>query len=138
MERKAGSEVSLAFGSKQYVIYTDRMNWVEASAYAQYIGGHLATIPDEATNVYLATEMRRLGLTGAWIGLNDEKQEGVWVWQTGSTATYRNWARKEPNNRDRDRRGEDHAVLRSNGEWNDYMGYAHGHAIPFIVELHNT
>ena len=135
MERKLDLETTLSYGNKTYVIVRHLLNWVDAVEYAKFMGGHLATIPDEATNVYLSTQVKAMGLGGAYIGLTDQDKEGVWVWQSGSTASYRKWAKGEPNSHDQDRRVEDHAVMRANGEWNDYMGYAHGHTIPFIVEI---
>ena len=32
-----------------------------------------------------------------WIGLSDEREEGVWEWYNGEELIYTNWAEGEPN-----------------------------------------
>ena len=36
--------------------------------------------------------------TQCWIGLNDIKNEGIFVWSDGSGSFYRNWGYNQPNN----------------------------------------
>jgi len=38
-----------------------------------------------------------IGVDRAWIGLNDMRAEGQWVWDSGEPVTYVNWAAGEPN-----------------------------------------
>lgn len=128
-------EVPITIKGKKFVLVKRPMQWVNAKSYAEGMGGCLATIPNEYVNTMLTDVLVAQKLPCAWIGLSDEAQEGDWLWQSGSGASYRKWDAREPNNSDQDSRGEDHAVLQSNGFWNDLMGYKHGWALAFFVEL---
>jgi len=33
-----------------------------------------------------------------WVGANDRKKEGAWVWTDGTPLEFKNWAEDEPNN----------------------------------------
>lgn len=77
------------------------------------IGGHLAYIPDAATNALTAGVLPG---TDAWIGYSDQLVEGTWTWSSGGSATYTSWAAGEPN----DSGGiEDCAHMYLGGLWND-------------------
>ncbi|RUS76015.1 hypothetical protein EGW08_016220 [Elysia chlorotica] len=58
-----------------------------------------------------------------WLGMTDIETEGTWLWEDGDELDYSNWANGEPNNWGP---GEDCAVLKSRGGWNDLpcSGYA--------------
>ena len=64
--------------------------------------------------------MRTLaGGKNVFIGLNDNKTEGVFVWSDGSTVTYENWEDNEPND---GFNMSDCVILdgsSSRGKWND-------------------
>ena len=71
----------------------------------------------------------------AWIGLNDEANEGHFRWVSGSTCSYRNWVSGEPNNQHNTSQyhGADHAILsRHDGKWRDRNGSAR---YEFIMEI---
>lgn len=55
-----------------------------------------------------------------WLGITDRRQEGMWqTIDDWFPVLYANWAPYEPN----DYGGrEDHAVMRSDGKWNDHSG----------------
>lgn len=112
-------------------------NWPGAEAVAQSLGGHLATISDSAENDWVlnvfANFTHQAG-PGLWIGLNDASQEGAFVWVSGDTATYRNWAAGEPNSGGGFYPDEDQAVMRppggtGAGQWNDAPGTQHHFAV---------
>jgi hypothetical protein len=77
-----------------YFLTSGAMFWEEAEAEATSLGGHLAAISDDAENTFLATAF--FG-DFYWIGLNDVAEEGNFVWTSGETVTYTNWAPGEPN-----------------------------------------
>jgi len=61
--------------------------------------GTLAKIESEADNAAYRAAVDNAGYSGsAWIGLTDETNEGTWVWEDGTAATYTRWAPGEPNN----------------------------------------
>ncbi len=84
------------------------------------------TITSEAENEFLVTTFGE-GIE-YWIGLNDEKEEGKWVWVTGEPFEYANWAPGEPDNY----RQKQHFVIINDtkpdrghfepGKWNDVFG----------------
>lgn len=97
-------------------------DWQSAENESVSLGGHLVTINDLAEHNFIWS------LSGAgtaqnagqiWIGFNDIAVEGSFVWTSGETPGYTNWASGEPNNLGGN---EDAVHMRSvypNGEWND-------------------
>jgi hypothetical protein len=74
-----------------YAILHD-MTWAEGEAYAVSLGGHLATINDEAEDRWIPATFQEEALAG----FNDLDKDGTWVWASGETATYTNWLPDEP------------------------------------------
>jgi hypothetical protein len=81
-----------------YYLLTNN-NWTNSEAEAVALGGHLVTINNAAENTWVTTTFGSSG--GAlWIGLNDVAAEGTFVWASGESVGYTNWASAsgEPNN----------------------------------------
>jgi hypothetical protein len=124
-DRMEGGYVVRAVGAQGGSVYAlvarDRpMTWPEATDLAKRMGGHLATIGDEAENESLRLLSARMGTSPQpWIGFSDEGHEGDWQWVTGEHVRYRNWNPGEPNNSG----GRENACeLLPNGRWNDVDG----------------
>lgn len=85
------------YGGHDYYLL-DLATWLDAEAAAIELGGHLATIDDDAENTFVAgrfgalTEGRNL-----WIGLTDQAVEGTFVWTSGTPVSFTNWLGGEPN-----------------------------------------
>jgi hypothetical protein len=101
-------------------------NGPAAEAIASQLGGHLVTINDAAENDWVFTNFSSYGSSTLylWIGLNDDAQEGNFIWSSGEPATYLNWAPGEPNNGGGFYPYENHTLMRLastsyNGFWND-------------------
>ncbi len=75
-------------------------NWTSSEAEAVALGGHLVTINDAAEDSWVYNTFGNWNGSprSIWIGLNDEAVEGVFVWVSGQTATYSNWAPGQPDN----------------------------------------
>ena len=138
--RESHKDATTEFQGIRYTFVLLLKSWENAMAYSRLLGGHLVTVPDIATNAYLAERLlNESNAPSAWIGLNDIKVEGVYVWDSGAPLIYTNWSRWSPNNNSnspRDRRGEDHVCIQRNYQWNDMNGYESAeHFMPFFVEL---
>ncbi|MGN6555422.1 MAG: lectin-like protein [Verrucomicrobiota bacterium] len=120
-------------------------SWTDAEAYAQTLGGHLATINDAAENTWVfntfppLTGDSQTGLLSLWIGYNDAAVEGNWVWTSGETPGFTYWHSTNPDNLG----DEDYATIRPApasppaGSWNDLNnvgGGAVGHVYG-VVEI---
>ena len=108
------------YGGHTYYML-DESSWTAAEAQAVQMGGNLATIndADEDAWVYATFGGDDYAL---WIGLNDVAQEESFVWSSGETLGYTNWAEVEPANEG----GNSHYVnihkanhAHSPGKWND-------------------
>ncbi len=91
-----GPVVNPANGHSYYLISSG--TWNETEAYAETLGGHLATINDAAENVWIfnnliASDPNR----NPWIGLTAPDYTGPWSWVSGEPVTYLPWAPGEPN-----------------------------------------
>ena len=77
--------------------------------------------PEFITNICLFFGFRRKGFRNTWIGIQDIRNEGRFVYDTsGKPITFATWSRGEPNNR----RNEDCAEYRQRRQeraekWND-------------------
>ena len=104
-----------AYNGHQYVVSDSTMTWAAAEAYAQSLGGHLVTINDQAEQDWLTNSFSAFG--NVWTGFTDQATEGTWVWSSGQTAGYTNWASGEPSSTDST---YDYAYMDSSGQWHAY------------------
>ncbi|XP_006825858.1 C-type lectin mosGCTL-1-like [Saccoglossus kowalevskii] len=121
----------------EYQIFTDEVFWAEAESYCHdYLGGNLARIHNDETNTLILSYIESSGAgdaiaTGFWIGLNDIRNEGVYVWSNGGETCYGldyiPWGNGEPNNNTKkDSNGQDCVQLRKSMNWSwddDYCSY---------------
>jgi hypothetical protein len=125
--------------------------WSDSEAYAQTLGGNLATVRNSDENQWIFNTFFPLinisGDKGLWIGLYDPvpndgsgaQHAADFVWVDGESATYRNWYSGEPNNTGG---VEYYAAMRSPldplpGTWNDLSNTGGGAAgtIYGVVEV---
>ncbi|XP_019637235.1 PREDICTED: uncharacterized protein LOC109479686 [Branchiostoma belcheri] len=104
------------YDRKCYKFSTDKMAFKAAKDACQRDGGMLATIDAQDTNDLVVKEMRAGG-DSYWIGLNDVREEGSFVWsdEAKSPAVYTNWHPDQPDNGG----GEDCVEMTKNQDWND-------------------
>ncbi len=79
---------------------TTPTTWTNAEAFARTMGGHLATIRNSREDSWVySTFIHNPAVTDTlWVGISDAAQEGNFVWASGETSGYWNWAPGEPNN----------------------------------------
>jgi hypothetical protein len=82
----------------------EQSTWTDAESKAVELGGHLATINDQAENDWVySTFLPYAGSTGdksqgdLWIGYTDAGHEGLWEWVSDEDSTFVNWTSIEPN-----------------------------------------
>jgi len=98
-----------------YYSQVNGLSWADSEAFAVARGGHLVTINDQAEQDWLATNFTQGPL---WIGFNDRATEGTWVWTSGQSPAYTDWASGEPNDGVGYGFGsEDTAVMNWYNEW---------------------
>ncbi|GEM_PF-2749594 len=112
-------------GSVYYVVCSDPATWWHGQAACD--GSRrdgLASILSAAEQDVLASILQRIGLydtQGHWIGLQDQDEEGTFVWEDGSPLDFTHWRDIDPDNRD----GEEHCVHLYAGDnaglWNDNL-----------------
>jgi Cu/Zn superoxide dismutase len=90
----------------RFVAVNKPMSFSDAKEYCQSTPGlvDLASIHTAEEERMAAQACRVLGASGddgsphgCWIGLNDEQEEGEFVWTDGSATNFLNWAPGEPN-----------------------------------------
>ena len=120
-------------GHYYYLFDVDEVtSGAEAIAYCESLGGYLASITTEEEDAFLYAYITSRGYTSAYFGLTDQDEEGTWVWVSGETVDYTNWASGEPNGQNS---SEDFAMYYykySDGSWND--GDFRGSIQTFICE----
>ncbi|MDJ0716620.1 MAG: lectin-like protein [Prochloraceae cyanobacterium] len=103
-------------GNSIYLLTNTALNWGQAQAEAQSVGGNLVTINTPREQTFLAGVYAGRDL---WIGLSDAGRENNFQWISRENSTYTNWQGGQPNNGGS---GEDFAILGSNGSWFDERG----------------
>ena len=104
-------------GTKCYMVQAGPVNYLDALTSCISMGAKLASLESEAEQnaVYALT-----GSTGAWLGLTDFLDEGIFSWVDGavfdSATSYNNWRPNQPNNGNINQ----HCVwIRPDGGWDD-------------------
>ncbi|KAJ7991859.1 hypothetical protein DPEC_G00288230 [Dallia pectoralis] len=67
-------------GGKCYFFSTDSLNWTQSRDRCVSMGGHLVIINSQEEQTFLSSRDFRL-----WIGLNDLKTEGQWLWMDNTS-----------------------------------------------------
>lgn len=112
-------------GSKHcYRMYRGVKYWVEARAFCEALGGHLATLTTAEENDFVHNFMQENGFTTAYFGLMDEERDRTWVWVTGEPVEYTNWDSLEPSYSAHERYGM-YFYKHIQGTWNDSHFYEH-------------
>ncbi|XP_066910705.1 macrophage mannose receptor 1-like isoform X2 [Clytia hemisphaerica] len=106
----------LYFKGNRYFISSAKKNWYDAEKFCATFDGHLTSIHSKEENDYIYNQLVKRKIKHPFAGLNDQKQEGKWVWSDGSEVDYLAWSHREPNNL----RNEDcmHVKWKST-KWND-------------------
>jgi hypothetical protein len=125
----ATTEMSAVFtapdGSKHcYRMFRGVKYWVEARAFCEALGGHLATLTTPEENDFVHSFMWDNGFTTAYFGLMDEERDRTWVWVTGEPVEYTNWDSNEPSYSTHERYGM-YFYKHTKGTWNDSHFYEH-------------
>jgi len=81
-----------------YGISRQPTTWSASEAQAIVEGGHLATISSSTENSWVQSTFTGFNPFGFWIGFNDIATENSFVWSSGESFPYTNWAPGEPNN----------------------------------------
>lgn len=124
-----GPVTNTATGRIYYLLAAS--TWRDAEAQAVKLGGHLATVRSKAEQDWIVNTFYGWGgdtNRSLWIGLNDSRTEGQFVWTSGEPVTYTNWRSGEPNDAFGD---EDYTEMMIDGamrgqpdfgQWNDLGG----------------
>ncbi|MBE5801812.1 MAG: hypothetical protein E7319_05930 [Clostridiales bacterium] len=132
------SEVFVAPDGSQhrYRIFKGVHRWLEAKAFCEALGGHLATMTTPEENDFVYGFMRDCGYLTAYFGLSDELRSGNWIWVSGEPVEYTNWHIGEPSYSGRERYGM-YFYKHTDGTWNDAHFYEDAEEDPgcsFICE----
>jgi RNA polymerase sigma factor (sigma-70 family) len=86
-------------------------NWQRSEQLAEQLGGHLATVRNQAEEDWIINTFGQYGGSRRllWIGLNDLDKRFHFSWADGESASYTDWAPFEPNNAGP--RGEDYVAI---------------------------
>ena len=87
------------FEGGTYLFCTQKLKWHPARDYCISQGMDLADVNTaEEDNWMFEKAFGYMEINGWWIGFNDLDAEGVYVWMSGESFDYVNWALSEPNN----------------------------------------
>ncbi|KAL8575205.1 hypothetical protein ACOMHN_042326 [Nucella lapillus] len=105
------------FNGQCYVFsYVHRVNWKTAFSRCTQYGAAMVSIHNDAENKFVFSLLPNSYHGVTWIGLNDQSQEGSFLWTDSSAVTYTQWNNHEPNNI----HNEDCVIMYRNARWTDY------------------
>ncbi|KAJ8036748.1 Macrophage mannose receptor 1 [Holothuria leucospilota] len=104
-----------SFRESCFHVITTPMNFSQAQVTCEDRLANLASVVDGYEEGFVETLLFQNNLESAWIGLNDVKDEGMFVWTDTWPVWYTNWGHDEPSRGE----GEGCVALNSDGTWND-------------------
>ncbi|KAM8881208.1 galactose-specific lectin nattectin-like [Synchiropus picturatus] len=87
------------YNGRCFYVERTEMNWTEAQANCQSMGGNLASIE----NVFDYRQIQELIRNGtnnlplSWVGGNNREETSIWRWTDGREITFSEWCPGEPN-----------------------------------------
>lgn len=109
----------------------ENVTWADGEALAVRLGGHLATVDNQAEHDWLTATFPGPWI---WIGLNDRAREGTYVWSSGARVRFAAWQGVDPDDwKGFDPLGEDAVVL--NGEAPGWHTISERFLLSGIVEV---
>lgn len=103
------------YNGHYYKIFDMGLNWNDARAYCETLGGHLVTITSKEEQEFIISIISD---SQNYIWLGAYKNDDAWEWVTQEKWSYTNWKIGEPNNYLN--RGEN-CLLMEEGAWNDQL-----------------
>ena len=105
------------WNNRAYQFCPSAKTWDAAMQYCNKYGYQLATLGDSAEDAWTNTIVDSLNSAATWwIGLNDTRTEATFVWDDGTSASFRLWGPGQPDNFG----NEDCGEINSLGtNWND-------------------
>ncbi|XP_045195140.2 CD209 antigen-like protein 2 [Mercenaria mercenaria] len=110
----------VAYKRNCYLVGSEQLTFKKAHDFCTEQEAHLVRIEDSLENDFLKHMLKKLKVHYAWIGLTDQRDEGIWRWYgTDDRATFFDWGPGEPNN---DKNNEDCVAIRTWNalDWNDF------------------
>ncbi|XP_053305835.1 pulmonary surfactant-associated protein D-like [Spea bombifrons] len=105
---------AISSGNKVYVSNRREADYTTARANCEQFQGTLPTPQTSAENAAIAQITKALNRR-VFLGINDIKDEEVFVYLNGNKIGYKNWYAKQPDGK----RGENCAEMMEIGQWND-------------------
>ena len=137
-DRTAIPADAVPFRGNWYLVVSASTGWEQAKRHAEFLGGHLVTIGDEAENLFVAGLAEAQGLDTIRIGLTDQVSEGSFVWANGEALSYTNWPPGQPDNARYGATDEDYVELITFSDdffqrlqWNDVPDFT----VAYVVEF---
>merc|ERR1711974_394150 len=93
--------VTTAKRKVSYAVSETAMSWPEARQYCIANGYKMAKISDEVEQQRMTAFLNTIDPARKkffWLGLNDRETENTFLWRDGSSTSYRNWRRNQPDN----------------------------------------
>uniref|UniRef100_A0A669BN03 Ladderlectin-like n=1 Tax=Oreochromis niloticus TaxID=8128 RepID=A0A669BN03_ORENI len=93
------------------------MSWARAERHCLSMGANLASVHSSSENRMIQSLTAHHGYPETWIGGTDAPEEGIWLWNDGTSFHYSPWCPGEPNN-DRNQ----HCIQMNHGDskcWDD-------------------
>ncbi|XP_045185075.2 brevican core protein-like [Mercenaria mercenaria] len=91
-----GQGLGLSYNRKAYRLVTYNMNWVQAKANCESLGGRLADIKSQEEQTFIERNILPSAVNLYWIGGKDNSSGFVWLDGTGVSAGYNYWHDGEP------------------------------------------
>lgn len=109
-------------GTSMYSLYEGTLSYQDAGKFCKEHGGTLACITSAAEQSVVEAMVKQFG-SACWLGATDES--GAWLWVSGESFSYANWAPYEPSGTIANGQKEAylgmHGSGASAGKWNDFQ-----------------
>lgn len=115
------SPMSGSYNGHEYIVYNGNISATEARG-KEGDGYHLATITSESEYSFIMSLIKKISnpSIGYWLGANDNKYEGHFMWETGEPFIYHPWPDGQPDNNGGSAGDENYFGIWASGIWNDF------------------